>query len=108
MGDAKGPGADEKADRRADVAIVTSYHEAQLQKLLEHLRDGFHRYEAGELNAFEFDAVVHHYTRAARELWKFCGDLSGANAAFTARVLRQVGEEAETVDWWERGRPPLA
>jgi hypothetical protein len=100
-------GADrgEQTRRRDDVALVTSYHEAQLRTLLEHLRDGFRRYEEGGLDAFELDAVVHQYTRAARELWKFCGDLSGSSAAFTARALRAMHEEAERVDWWERGRP---
>ena len=103
-------GADrgKQARRRDDVALVTGYHEAQLQKLLEHLRDGFRRYEEGTIDAFELDAVIHHYTRAARELWKFCGDLSGARAAFTARALRAMREEADEVDWWERGRPPGA
>jgi hypothetical protein len=100
-------GADRgKQARRDDVALVTSYHEAQLQKLLEHLRDGFRRYQEGAVDAFELDAVVRQYTRAARELWKFCGDLSGAGAAFTARALSEMREEADEVDWWERGRPP--
>jgi hypothetical protein len=94
-----------RAQRRDDVELVTSYHQAQLRHLLEHLRDGFHRYEQGELDAFELDAVIHQYTGAARELWKFCGDLSGAAAASTARVLREMRQEAEQVDWWERARP---
>jgi hypothetical protein len=101
--DAGGPrGA--KARRREDVALVTSYHEAHLQKLLEHLRDGFRRYEEGALDAFQLDDVVHQYTGAARELWKFCGDLSGSSAASTARGLRAMREDAEEIDWWERGR----
>jgi hypothetical protein len=108
VGQAERPDAREKADRRADVALVTSYHEAQLQELLEHLRDGVRRFEKGELDAFGLDVVVHQYTRAARELWKFCGDRSGASVAFNARVLRQMGEQAENVDWWERRRPQSA
>jgi hypothetical protein len=65
--------------RRSEVAIVTSYHEAQLQKLLDHLDDGFRRYKNGELDAFALDALIHHYSRAARELWKYCGE-EGAGA----------------------------
>ena len=94
-----------RAQRRDDVELVTSYRETQLRQLLDHLRDGFRRYEEGKLDPFELDDVVHQYTGAARELWKFCGDLSGSAAASTARALRAMHEEAEQIDWWERGRP---
>jgi hypothetical protein len=96
--------ADRKAQRKADVALVTTYHEAHLRRLLERVRDGFQRYEEGELDAFGLDALIHQYELAVRELWKFCGDLSGASAASTARALRQMGDEAEQIDWWERGQ----
>jgi len=71
-------------------------------------------FRAGELDAFEVDDVLHHYQRAAQELWKFCW-LAGASAGVetTASVLRSMGE-AESIDWWERGatgatgrRPPM-
>jgi hypothetical protein len=94
-----------KGQRRADLALVTSYHEAQLAKLLRRLREGFRRFEAGEINAFELDDLVHHYKRAARELWKFCGDLSGSPVRSTARALEELGEDADSIDWWERGNP---
>ena len=94
----------DRAQRRDDVELVTRYHEAQLSELLDHLRDGVRRYEEGELNAFELDDVVRQYTGAARELWKFCGDLSGSGAASTARALRAMPADAERIDWWERGR----
>jgi hypothetical protein len=97
-------GQGRRARRRAEVAIVTSYHEAQLQKLLDRLDDGFRRHKNGELDAFALDALIHHYSRTARELWKFCGDLSGAAATSTARALTRMRDEAEEVDWWERGR----
>ncbi len=107
-GSKRGRGADETAQRKADVALITRYHEAHLRELLESVRAGFRRYEAGEVNAFELDGLIHHYKRSARELWKFCGDLSGSNARSTARALRRMSEEAERVDWWERGRSPSA
>lgn len=107
MGEETGP-ADEKAQRKADVALITGYHEAQLGKLLERVGDGFRQYGQGEIDVFELDALIHHYKRAARELWKFCGDLSGSSARTTARALRRMADEAEQVDWWERGRPPKA
>ena len=103
---ARGRSAEERAQRKADVALITEYHEAQLRRLLELVRDGFQRYEVGELDAFELDGLIHRYKRAARELWKFCGDLSGSSARSTAHALRRMSEEAERIDWWERGNPP--
>jgi hypothetical protein len=94
-----------KEQRRADLSLVTSYHEAQLAKLLERVQEGFRRFEAGEISAFVVDDLIHHYERAAGELWKFCGDLSGSRVRFTARTLEQLGEEADSMDWWERGNP---
>jgi hypothetical protein len=58
----------------------------------------------GALNAFQLNDVFHQYTCAARQLWKFCGDLSGSSAASTARALRAMPEDAEEIDWWARGR----
>jgi hypothetical protein len=44
-----------KAQRRADREAVGAYHEAQLAKLLERVRDGFERYDADTIDAFELD-----------------------------------------------------
>ena len=94
-----------REQRRADLALVTGYHEAQLAKLLERVRDGLRRFEAGEISAFEVDELIHHYKRAARELWKFCGDVSGTRVRFTARALEELGQGADSIDWWDRGNP---
>jgi hypothetical protein len=94
-----------RQQRRADLALVTSYHEAQLAKLLERVQEGFRRFEAGAVSAFEVDDLIHDYKHAARELWKFCGDLSGSRVRSTARTLRELGEDADSMDWWERGNP---
>ena len=97
--------AGSREQRRADLALVTSYHEAQLRELLKRVQDGLRRFEADEIGAFEIDELIHQYKRAARELWKFCGDLSGSRVRSTARALREFGEEADSIDWWERGNP---
>lgn len=102
---ASDPAKRSKAERRADVALVISYHEARLGELLERVRDGFKHYDAGELDAFELDELIHRYKKAARELWKFCGDISGRSAHFTARTLEEMQHRGETIDWWERGNP---
>jgi hypothetical protein len=81
---------------------VGEYHERELRALLEHVRGGFARLDAGEIDAFELDELIHRYKRSARELWKFC-NLSGVEAAaWLIEDGRQRGEEA---DWWAAGEP---
>lgn len=94
-----------KAERQADVALVVSYHEARLADLLERVREGFDRYDSGELDAFELDELIHRYKRATRELWKFCGDVTGRSAHFIARTIEEMQGRGETIDWWDRGNP---
>jgi len=84
-----------KSERRAAREVIAAYHEAQLLQRVGETVDSF---RAGELDVFAVDQVVFQYSRAARELWKFCnlGDVM-----FTARL---ISEEAPA-DWWERGVP---
>ncbi len=51
--------AGDKTQRRAAIALLAAYHEARLADLIEHVRDGLARYDAGEIDAFELDAVMH-------------------------------------------------
>ncbi len=99
------PSKPSKSEREADLALVVGYHEARLAELLERVRDGFGRFDAGEIDAFELDELIHHYKKAARELWKFCGNLSGSSAHFSARTIEEMQEHGEAIDWWERGNP---
>ncbi len=100
------PAKPSKAKRQADMALVASYHEAQLAGLLERVRDGFERYDSGELDTFELDELIHRYKKAARELWKFCAEMTGGrNASFIACTLEEMQARGETIDWWERGNP---
>lgn len=78
---------------RADVA---AYHEAQLTELLRRVADATDRHSAGELDAYALDEVLFHYSRAAKELWKFCNLLPVETAA---RVIHTEPPD----DWWERG-----
>lgn len=97
--------ASSKARRRADLARVGNYYEARLAELLERIREGFARFDAGELSAFDLDDLIHRYKRAARELWKFCGSVTGSRAGLIARTLEEMQSQGEVVDWWERGNP---
>lgn len=99
------PAKPSKAKRRADVALAVGYYEARLADLLERVRDGFERYDSGELDAFELDELIHHYKKATRELWKFCGNITGSSAHFVARAIEDMQARRETIDWWERGNP---
>jgi hypothetical protein len=93
-------GAPTKAKRRADQALLVTYQEARLADLLEHVRAGFVRYEAGEIDAFGLDDLIHHYQWAAKELWKFCS-VSGIHVEIAVRTLELWEERGETPDWWQ-------
>ena len=86
-----------KAERRAAREAVAAYHEARLAELVERVGEGVDQFRAGEVDAFEADQVIFQYSRAAKELWKFCD----GSVEFTAQL---VGEGAP-VDWWDRGAP---
>jgi hypothetical protein len=73
--------------------------------LLEHVREGFARLDAGEIDAFELDELVRRYKRSARELWKFCGQ-SGSGWLSAARTLPYLEAQGEDLpDWWAAGEP---
>lgn len=95
-----------KAQRRAERERVGRYYEEQVTALLERVRGGFDRYDAGELDAFELDELIHRYKRASRELWKFCGSVTGHQAGIVARMIDDMESQGESIDWWLRGNPP--
>ena len=103
MGSASQP-AEEKAKRRAARELIGAYHQQQLRVLLEQVRSGFSQLDAGEIDEFDLDDLIHHYKRAAADLWKFCGNTGGQwlQAANTLTYLREEGEEP---DWWARTTP---
>ena len=85
--------------------MIAEYHEQQLRLLLERVREGFAKLEAGEIDPFDLDDLIHHYKRSAQKLWSFCGSAGAGweRAALTVEWEREQGEP-ET-DWWEVGRP---
>ena len=74
---------------------MAAYHEEQLLLLLERVRDGFRRLDAGEIDAFELDDLIHRYKRSARELWKFCGS-SGSGWERAAGTLKYLREQVKS------------
>jgi hypothetical protein len=95
---------DERARRREARELMGAYHEEQLRALLEHVRDGFARLDAGEIDQFELDDLIHRYKRSARELWKFCGQ-SGAGWERATSMLALLREDGDEPDWWQAGEP---
>lgn len=87
-----------KPERRAAREAVAAYHRAQLALLVERVGVEIDRYRAGELDAFDVDQVIFQYSRAAKELWKFC---NLADVETAATFIR----EWPPADWWERGAP---
>ncbi len=84
-----------KSDREAAREAVAAYHETQLAALVERVGSAIDRFRGGQLNAFDVDQVLFHYSRAAKELWKFCnlGDTElAANTCASGR--RFIGGSA--------------
>ena len=95
-----------KAERQAARERVSAYHQAELAELLTNVVAAVDRYRAGEVDACTLDETIHHYHRAAGELWKFCfSGGGGSHTEFIAGVLDRMAADAETIDWWERAMP---
>ena len=62
------------------------------------MAEAIDRFREGDLDAFEVDHILFQYSRAAKELWKFCNT---ANVEFTASLVT----EQPSIDWWKRGEP---
>jgi hypothetical protein len=87
-----------KSERRAARSVVADYHHAQVGELVARVGEAVDRYRAGELDAFDVDQVLFQYSRAAKELWKFCNSFQVEDAAALIR-------DQPPRDWWERGAP---
>jgi hypothetical protein len=98
------PPGPSKAERRAARAAVGAYHEAELARLLEHVREGLARFDTGEIDAFELDDLIHRYTRATQKLWSFCSG-GGSHIYSTAKMLDWQREEGELPNWWDLAAP---
>ena len=80
-----------KAERRAARERVSAYHESQLAGLLSHVGAETDRYRVGEIDAYAADETIHHYHRAAAELWKFCfARGGGVHVEFIAGLLDRM------------------
>jgi hypothetical protein len=94
----------DKAARRAAREQVAAYHQARLDELVEHVAAVVDDWRAGSVDAYDVDEVLHHYQRAARELWKFCwGTGGGGHVELIAAHLHRLAEDDQVIDWWERG-----
>jgi hypothetical protein len=87
-----------KSEHRAARETVAAYHEARLAELVLRVGEALDRFRAGTLSAFDADQIIFQYSRAAKELWKFCND---SDVEFTARVI----VDRAPADWWQRGAP---
>jgi hypothetical protein len=92
-----------KAERQAALERVSAYYESELAKLVERVEKAIARYRTGEIDVHDVDDVIHHYSKAARELWKFCWSRGGgSHTVFIARSIETWKDEAEQLDWWEK------
>ena len=95
-----------KAERPQARERVAAYHEACLGELVEHVAGALERYRAGDIDAYDVDETIHHYYRAARELWKFCWSSGGsAHPKLIAHLIDEQTADGQAIDWWQRGTP---
>jgi hypothetical protein len=92
----------EKVESRAARELIVAYHQTQLRALLDRVRVGFAQLDAGDIDEFDLDDLIHHYKRSAAELWKFCGS-TGGQCLQAARTLQYLSEQGEEPDWWDAG-----
>lgn len=80
---------------------MAAYHEAELAELVAHVAEAIDRFRSGEFRAFDVDEALFQYSRASKELWKFCNI---GNVQVAASQL----QGAPPIDWWDRGAPRRA
>jgi hypothetical protein len=88
-----------EVSKDAGLEVVRAYHEQELGRLAERVRAALTRLDAGEIDVFEFDSLVHQYKKAAQQLWGFCNAGTGRFEA-TARIIEEERERGEATDWW--------
>lgn len=85
---------------------MAAYHEAQLTELFEHVLTAVDRYRVNEIDVYAMDETIHHYHRAAQELWKFCWSVGGgSHVELVAHTIQRITDNREPIDWWEQGTP---
>lgn len=89
-----------KAERRAVRQRIGAYHAAELAGLLAHLRSAFDEYEAGRIDPFGLDDIIHDCHRAAQKLYDLCVG-SSADADRALRTLEWLHSEGNDLALWE-------
>ena len=87
-----------RSERAAASRDVSAYHEACLLQLIQRVGIAVDQARSGELSPFDVDQDLFQYSRAAKELWKFCNT---TDVEFVAELIRD--RDSEPIDWWERG-----
>ena len=83
---------------------MATYHEAELTVLVQRVGTAMDGFRDGEFDAFDVDQVVFQYSRAAKELWKFCNPGDAELAADADGLLGVPPEELGGVgDLADRG-----
>lgn len=85
-----------KSERVEAVERIGAYHQEQLGVLLDRAGEAIRRFQDGELDAFDADAELFQYGRAAKKLWTFC---NASEVISTSALIA----EGPVIDWWERG-----
>lgn len=89
-----------KAERRTARERVSAYHQSQLAELLSHVGQPSTDTAPARSTPTPRTRTIHHYHRAAGELWKSCfARGGGAHAELIAGFLDRMTADAEAIDW---------
>lgn len=69
------------------------------------MRDGFARLDAGQIDEFELDQLIHQYKNAATKLWSFCGTSGGQWVQAAKSLQRLEATRGPSRDWWGEAAP---
>jgi len=75
-----------RSEHQQTREAAAAYHGAALTELIAHVAGAIDRFREGEMDAFEVDHILFQYSRAAKELWKFC---NMTNIEFTSSLVRE-------------------
>ena len=98
------PLSNDKARRREPRELVATYHRQELRSLIERVREGLAQLDAGNIDEFELDDLIHRYKQVAGDLWKFCG-VTGTQVLQASNAIAFQRERGEQIDWWAKRAP---
>ncbi len=91
-----------KGERAAARAQIAQYHERKLAALQATVAAAFQQCQAGAVDAFAVDQVIHEYHRQSQELFTFINTYVPSNARLPQLLALIDAEERREWSWQPR------